>query len=193
MHTRHLLTLAVALSLVLGCEDAEKEKAKAADLQRKADERISKIEAQTAEKVASAEKRVAELQDQLIEAGAQAKAEADEEVSKLKTEADKLAADAAAAIKKARAAYKETERNELTSLSKDLDDVRAKAQSAPPKVKTQVDQALKDATAKKDAARKAIDGFDDATLETMKTAKAKADQALAQLKQAIHSARAKLP
>jgi hypothetical protein len=60
-------------------------------------------------------------------------------------------------------------------------------------VKTQVDQALKDIGTKKDAVRKDIDALGSATLETLKSAKTKTDQALAQLKQAIHAARAKLP
>ena len=189
MPTRSLLVLAALLSIANGCEDPEKEKA----LQRKAEERISKIQGEAAEKVAAAEKKIAELQDQLVEAGAQAKAQADEEVSKVKTEADKLAADATDALRKARTAYKESERREFGTLMKDLDELRAKAQGAQPKVKTQLDQALKGIATKKDAARKDIDAFDTATLESLRAVKVKADQALAQLKQAIHSARAKVP
>jgi hypothetical protein len=188
MLTRHLAVLAVLVSIAAGCED---EKAKA-DLQKKADERIAKIESQAAEKVATAEKKIAELEGQLAEAGAQAKAEADEEVTKAKGDVDKLASEAADALKKARAAYKDSERHELATLLKELDDVKAKAQSAQPKVKTQVDQALKDITPKKDAVKKDIEAFDTASLETLRAAKAKTDQALAQLKQAIHAAKAKL-
>ena len=175
MVTRLLLALTLLLTLV-GCENTQ-----AKELQRKTDERIAKIEAESQEKVAAAEKKIVELQGQLVEAGAQAKAEADEEVSKVKSEADKLASDATNALRKARAAYKENERHELAAALKELDEVKAKAQTAQAKVKTQVDQALKD-----------IDAIDTATLETLKAAKAKADQALAQLKQAIHAARAKL-
>src|SRR5437660_874988 len=183
MPTRSLLVLAAILSLSSGCEDPEKEKA----LQRKTDERISKIQGEASEKVAAAEKKIAELQDQLVEAGAQAKAQADEEVSKVKNEADKLAAEATEALQKARTAYKESERHEFSTLLKELDELRAKAQSAQPKVKTQLDQALKDIATKKDAVRKDIDAFDKATLESLRAAKVKTDQALAQLKQAIHS------
>ena len=189
MPTRRLLVLAVALSFASGCSDPEKEKA----LQRKADDRISKIQSEAAEKVAAAEMKVAELEDQLVEAGAQAKAQAEEEVSKVKTEADKLAAEANDALRKARTAYKESERREFGTLLKELDELRAKAQSAQPKVKTQVNLALKDIATKKDAVRKDIDALDTATLESLRAAKAKTDQALAQLKQAIHSARAKIP
>jgi hypothetical protein len=186
MVIRLLLALTLLLTLV-GCENTQ-----AKELQRKTDERIAKIEAESQEKVAAAEKKIVELQGQLVEAGAQAKAEADEEVSKVKSEADKLASDATNALRKARAAYKENERHELAAALKELDEVKAKAQTAQAKVKTQVDQALKDIGPKKEAVKKDIDAIDTATLETLKAAKAKADQALAQLKQAIHAARAKL-
>jgi len=168
------LAAAALVSLVGACEDPEKEKAKIAELQRKADERIAKIEGETAEKLAAAERKLGELQGQLVEAGVQAKAEADEELAKAKTEADKLTAEANAALKKARAAYKESERRELALLTKELDELKAKAQKAEPKVKAQVDQALKDIATKKEAVRKDIDALDSTTLETLRTAKAKA-------------------
>jgi hypothetical protein len=189
MLNRPLLVLLGLLAATAACEDEKK----TAELQRKADERIAKIQGEAAEKVAAAEKKVAELQDQLVEAGAAVKAEAEEEVSKAKSEADKLAAEAASALKKARAAYKENERRELAALQKEIDEARAKAQSAPPKVKAQFDQAMKDIAAKKEVVRKDIDAIDTSNLETLRTAKAKADVALAQLKQAIHSAKSKIP
>ena len=67
-----------------------------------------------------ARKKVAELQGQLAEAGAQVKAEADEEVAKAKGEADKLASEASSALRKARAAYKEEEQHALTDLTKQI-------------------------------------------------------------------------
>ena len=145
-----------------------------------------------ADKIALAQKKIDELENMLVDAGAQAKTQTELEVSKAKSEEEKLAAAAADALKKARAAYQDSERRELAALSKDLDEIRAKAQSAPPKVKTEVDRALKDVAPKKDAVKKDIDAFDAATLETLKTAKAKTDRALTSLKQAIASARGKL-
>src|SRR5690242_7217589 len=85
MLTRRRLALGTLL-ITTACGNAEKEKA--AELQRQADDRIAKIEAEARDRVAAAEKKVTELQEQLVEAGAQAKAEANEEVSKMKTEAD---------------------------------------------------------------------------------------------------------
>jgi hypothetical protein len=189
MLTRPVLVLLAVVLATSACEDEKK----AAELQRKTDERIAKIQGEAAEKVATAEKKVEELQNQLVEAGAQAKAEAEEEVSKAKSEADKLAAEAASALKKARAAYKDNERRELATLNKELDEARAKAASAPPKVKAQFDQSMKDINAKKETVKKDIEAIDTSSIETLRTAKAKADVALAQLKQAIHAAKAKIP
>jgi len=189
---RCMAALGLGLSLASACEGPGKDKARAAEIQRKAEENIAKIQSEATEKIAAAQSKIDELQTLLVEAGAQAKAQAEDEVSKAKNEEEKLAAAATEALKKARAAYKESERRELASLLKDLDDLRAKAQSAPPKLKTQIDQALKDIAPKKEAVKKDIDAFDAATLETLKAAKVKADQALSSLKQAILSAHAKL-
>jgi hypothetical protein len=185
---------AVALvSLALGGCDADKDKAKIAEIQKQADDRISQIQREAQEKVAAAEKRIDQMQSDLADAGAAVKAEADEEVAKAKSDADKLAAEAAEAIAKARNAYKDSARRQLGSILKDLDEVHTKEASAQPKVKAQVDQALKAVSTKREAVKKEIEAFDGATLETLRTVKTKADQGLAELKQLIHAARAKLP
>ncbi|HEX9296074.1 MAG TPA: hypothetical protein VF881_09560 [Polyangiaceae bacterium] len=185
---RSLCAVMLLLSVAGACGDSDKEK-----LKRQADERVAQAEKDAKEKVAAAERKVEELEAQLVDAGAQVRAEAEEEVSKAKTEADKLASDATHALAKARAAYKESERRELNTAMKDVDEIKAKAASAQPKVKTQVDTALKDVAVKKEALRKEIDGFDKATLENLRTVKAKADKALVDLKKSIHTARSKLP
>jgi hypothetical protein len=79
------------------------------------------------------------------------------------------------------------------TILKELDDIHAKEGAAQPKVKAQVDAALKTIATKRDAVKKEIDAFDNATLETLKTVKAKADQGLAELKALIHGTRTKLP
>jgi len=114
-------------------------------------------------------------------------------VAKAKSDADKLAAEAAEALSKARKAYKTMGHSQLVTILKELDEIHAKEASAQPKVKAQVDQALKAIATKKEAVKKDLDAFDNATLETLRTVKAKADQGLAELKQLIHAARAKLP
>ena len=187
-----LLWAAAFVSLLVSC-DSDKEKAKIAEIQKQADDRIAQIQREAQEKVSSAEKRLEQMQNDLADAGAAVKAEADEEVSKAKSDADKLAAEAAAALAKARAAYKDSARKQFAATLKELEEIHAKEASAQPKVKAQVDQALKAVATKRDAVAKEISAFDGATLETLRSVKGKADQGLAELKQLIHAARAKLP
>lgn len=180
-------------AFAFSCDGGEKEKAKLAEIQKQADDRVAKIEADMKEKVSVAEKKADDLQAQLSEAMTKAKADAEEEISKAKSDADKLAAEATQAMSKARAAYKESARQKLADLGKETDEVKSKAMKVAPKAKTQVDDALKAVATKRDAAKKEIDTFDTATLETLKSTKAKVDQKLYELKQAVHSARAKVP
>ncbi len=192
MQAKTVWAVALLSSAFLGC-DADKEKAKIAEIQKQADDRIAQIQREAQDKVAAAEKRIDQMQSDSADAGAAVKAEADEEVAKAKSDADKLAAEAAEALSKARNAYKDSERKQLGTLLKELDEIHAKEAGAQPKVKAQVDQSLKGIATKKDAVKKEIDAFDGATLETLKTVKAKADQGLAELKALIHATRAKLP
>jgi DNA repair exonuclease SbcCD ATPase subunit len=187
-----LLWAALLVSLVVSC-DSDKEKAKIAEIQKQADDRIAQAQKEAQEKVAAAEKRLEQLQTDMADAGAAVKAEADEKVAEAKSEADKLAAQAADALAKARTAYKDSAHKQLTPVFKELDEIHAKEGAAQPKIKAQVDAALKTISTKRDAVKKEIDAFDGATLETLKTVKAKADQGIAELKALVHGTRTKLP
>ncbi|HEX4334833.1 MAG TPA: hypothetical protein VH062_02900 [Polyangiaceae bacterium] len=192
--------LAVALGLSLfvsACgPSAAEQKAKFDDIQKKADDHVAAMDKQYKDQLAASQKSIDECQQKLTDATTQAKTDAqkdaEEEVTKAHAEADKLAAEAAKALAGARAAYKETERQNFASLSKDVEDLRQKAAKAPAKTKPQIDKAMKDLVTKRDAAAKEIPELDKATLETLRTTKVKVDQKLAILKQAIHALRAKL-
>jgi len=192
------VAVSIAISLALsGCgPSAAEQKAKLDDVQKKADEHFAAMEKQYKDQVAAAQKSLDDCQQKLNDATTQAKEEAqkeaEEEVSKAHAEADKLAAEAAKALARARSAYAESERHDFVALSKEVDELRTKAAKAPAKTKSQVDKAMKDLVAKRDAAAKEIPEISKATLETLRTAKAKVDQKLAVLKQAIHSLRARL-
>ena len=129
MQAKTVWAVVLVSSVALGC-DAEKEKAKIAEIQKLADDRIAKIQSEAQEKVAAAEKRIEQMQSELADAGAAVKAEADTEVAKAKSDADKLATEAAEALAKARKAYKEMARSQLGTIQKELDEVRAKEASA---------------------------------------------------------------
>jgi hypothetical protein len=191
------VSVAFAALLAACGPSAAEQKAKFDDIQKKADEKIAQIEKQAKDQLADAQKKIDDLTKQMTETGdkakAEAKAEAEEEVSKAHAEADKLAAEASKALARARAAYKEEERNDLADLSKQVDALRVKAAKAPAKTKAVTDKALKDVVAKRDAVAKEIPELDKATLETLRTAKAKVDQKMALLKQAVKALQAKLP
>ena len=188
--------LAISLA-AYGCgPSAAEQKAKLDDVQKKADDHYATMEKQYKDQLAAAQKAVDDCQQKLNDATTQAKAEAqkeaEEEVSKAHAEADKLAAEAAKALARARSAYTDTERQNFVALSKEFEELRTKATKAPAKTKPQIDKAMKDVVAKREAAAKEIPEISKASLETLRVAKAKVDQKMAVLKQAIHSLRARL-
>ena len=193
------IALACGFSMfAAGCgPSATEQKAKFDDIQKKADDHVAAMEKQYKDQLATAQKSIDECQqkvtDATTQAEAKAKAEVEEEVTKAHAEADKLAADAAKALARAKAAYKEEERKDFAGLSKEVDELRVKATKAPAKTKAAIDKSVKDLVTKRDAAAKEIPDIDKATLETLRTAKAKVDQKLAILKQAVAGLRAKLP
>jgi hypothetical protein len=193
---RFAAALALALATQACGPSAAEQKAKLDEIQKKADEHTAVMEKQYKDQVATAQKSAEECQQKLNDATTQAKAdaqkEAEEEVSKAHAEADKLAAEAAKALAKARVAYTESERHDYVALAKEVEELRTKAAKAPAKTKPQIDKAMKDVVAKRDAAAKEIPEIQKASLETLRVAKAKVDQKMAVLKQAIHALRAKL-
>jgi DNA repair exonuclease SbcCD ATPase subunit len=179
--------------LTLACGAGDKERAKLAEVQRQADERVAHAEADAREKIAALEKKVDELQGQVAEAGAQAKAAAEDEIASAKGDAEKFASQAAAALAKARAAYKDSGQKQLAALGKEADELRSKAAKTPtPKTKPQIDLALKDVSAKRELARKDLQEFDGATLDSIKGVKVKVDKAMAELKRAVQTLRVKV-
>ncbi len=188
--------LAFSLGATACGPSAAEQKAKLDDLQKKADDHFATMEKQYKDQVATAQKAAEECQQKLNDATTQAKAEAqkeaEEEVSKAHAEADKLAAEAQKALAKARTAYTESERHDYAALVKQVQELQTKAAKAPAKTKPTIDKAMKDVVAKRDAAAKEIPEISKASLETLRTAKAKVDQKMAVLKQAIAALRAKL-
>jgi colicin import membrane protein len=188
--------LTLSLTATACGPSAAEQKAKLDDVQKKADEHYAAMEKQYKDQVAAAQKAVDDCQQKLNDATTQAKAEAqkeaEDEVSKAHAEADKLAAEAAKALAKARTAYTESERHDYVALVKQVQELQTKATKAPAKTKPQIDKAMKDVVAKRDAAAKEIPEINKATLETLRVAKAKVDQKMAVLKQAINALRAKL-
>jgi hypothetical protein len=187
------LAAAMALAGAVGCDSGTKEQAKIADIQHEADQKISEAQAAASAKVAEAQQKIDVLQKELADAGAHARSEMQEELDRAKAEADKLAAEATAALARARSAYKESANRQFYEILKETDEVHLKAAKLPAKAKAPIDKAVKDIAAKKADVKKDIDAFDAATLDTLRTTKAKVDMKLHELRQMVHAAKARIP
>src|SRR5215471_14539295 len=124
--------------VVLGmaaCGDEEKTKAKIAEIQKQADEKIAQAEKSANEKLAALQQQMEATKAQLVDAAAQAKAEADDAISKAQSNADEAAKSAAAALTRARQAYKDEGHQQLNALNKEISDINAKIAKATATVK----------------------------------------------------------
>jgi uncharacterized protein YicC (UPF0701 family) len=179
-----------AMFALAACGD---DKAKIADIQKKADERIAQAEQSARDKIAALEKQMESTKSDLADAAAQVKAEANDAINKAQASADEATKTASDALDRARKAYKEEGRIQLANLKQDASDVNAKVGKASATVKTAVQKSMTKVTDEEKAVQKDIDAFDTATLNTFKTAKAQLDKDVAALKATIKAARAKLP
>src|SRR3954469_18026929 len=75
---RAALLAVIAACLAAGCDNGEKERAKLAEVQKQADERIAQVQREAADKVATLEKKMEQMQSDMADAGSQIKAEAEE-------------------------------------------------------------------------------------------------------------------
>jgi len=186
-----LSTLPVLAFLVvapLGCSHAEEEKAKLAELQKKADEQIAQAQSQAKTKLADLQKELDDVKGEL----AKAKEQAAEAVKSAQSGAEDQAKAAEAALSKARQAFKEKARSELADANKDLAEVQGKVSKVPAKSKAAVTALMQDIQKQQKAIAKDITAFDAATVDTLRTADAQVKKDLAVLKAKIHSVRAKV-
>jgi hypothetical protein len=175
--------LLVAL-LLPGCPDEAKERAKLAEIQKKADAKIAQIESEAKAKVAAADQKVKQALD---DASAKAKADVDEAVSKAQASAE----DAETAMKMARAGYKAEARLRLAELNKKTTEVATKSAKASAAAKKAINTLMQKIGTQQKAVYKDIAAFDEATLETLQTTKTQLDKDLAALKASIAAAAAK--
>jgi hypothetical protein len=183
-----LLALPLIAFTIFGCSHAEEEKEKLAELQKKADERVT--QAENAAKV-----KLADLQKELDDAKAElakAKTATADAVSQAKSGAEEQAKAAEAALLKARQAYKEKTRIELSDANKDLAEVQGKVGKVAAKSKAAVASLMQDIVKQQKVLSKDIAAFDAATLDTFKTASAQFERDLATYKAKIRSVKAKV-
>jgi hypothetical protein len=180
---------ALALASLTGCGDAE---SKIREAQAKADERVKAIEKEGKDKLAALQKELDGVKGDLDKAVDKAKTDADEAVREAKASAEEQAKAAELAMQKAREAFKGEARAKLNDINEDLKEVNQKAAKVPPQAKATTTKALESIAKKEAQIQKDITEFDQATIATFKTVKAKVDQNLAALKREILGLKAKL-
>jgi DNA repair exonuclease SbcCD ATPase subunit len=171
-----------------GCSHAEEEKAKLAELQKKADERIAQAESQAKTKLADLQKELDDVKAEL----AKAKEQTAEAVKSAQSGAEEQAKAAEAALGKARQAFKEKARLELADANKELAEVQGKVGKVPAKSKAAVTALMQDIQKQQKALAKDIAAFDAATLDTFRTVDAQVKKDMAVLKSKIRSVKAKV-
>jgi len=167
--------------------------AKLKEIQQKADERVAQAERDAKEKIAAAQKQIDDAKAEFSAAAEKAKAEADNAIAAAKESADEDAKDAAAALARARQAYKAEARERLKDVNQDLQEASGRVSKAPAKIKPSIDKAMKAIAAKQRDVAKDIADFDAATLDTFQKVKSKVDADLALLKRDVMGVKAKLP
>jgi DNA repair exonuclease SbcCD ATPase subunit len=183
-----LLALPLIAFSLAGCSHAEEEKQKLDELQKKADEKLAQAEAQAKTKLADLQKELDDTKGEL----AKAKAATADALNKAQSSAEEQAKSAEAALVKARQAFKEKTRLELSDANKDLAEVQGKVGKVAAKSKAAVTTLMQDIAKQQKALAKDIAAFDAATLDTFKTVSAQFEKDLAVYKAKIRAVKAKV-
>lgn len=181
--------LSLALVGVGGCGNSAEEKAKLAELQKQADERVAKAEKQAAAKLEELKRDLDAARAELTAAKAQTK----EAVDKAQASAEEQAKAAEAALAKARQAFKDKARLELSAANGDFTEFQKKLAKAPQKTRTALAPTVKEIKKAQQAVGNDIAGFDKATIDTLRTVNTKVQQDIIAFKAKIRAATAKLP
>jgi len=189
MRFKNQAWLPVLVLWLAGCSHAEEDKAKLAEIQKKADERIAQAESQAKTKLADLQR---ELDDTKAELN-KAKAATADALNKAQSSAEEQAKAAEAALLKARQAYKEKARLELTDANKELAEVQGKVGKVPAKSKAAVTALMQDISKQQKAIAKDIAAFDAATLDTFRAVSAQFQKDLAVYKAKVRAVKAKVP
>jgi uncharacterized phage infection (PIP) family protein YhgE len=179
----HLLLL-LCLS---ACGNADEQRAKLAEAEKAADQRVAKAEADGKNKLTDLQKELDQAKTDL----ADAKTKLDEAQKAQSTTSDNCKT-AEAALGKAREAFKALGRLELADANKEVSELTQKAAKAPAKVKAVVNPMIQQIPAQQKAINKDIADYDSAEVETFKAVKAKLDHDLATMRGNVHAAKAKV-
>jgi hypothetical protein len=177
-----------AILMLVGCSNAAEERAKLAELEKKAEQRVAQAEKVGREKADGLQKELDQIKAELATSKTKL-----EEATKAQASSEDAAKQLEAALLKARQAYKAEGKAKLAAVNKEVAEASAKASKASAKVKPQLQKLLKGIPAQQKAVAKDLADFDNATLETLDTIKAKLAKDLAALKASAHAIQAKVP
>ncbi|HEX3595334.1 MAG TPA: hypothetical protein VHU80_09540 [Polyangiaceae bacterium] len=127
-------------------------------------------------------------QAQADEKGSQLRMQAEQKSAEEQAKANDKAREAARTLDQAKNDYRQKAQSDLDSLTKQIDDLKAKSAKATGKTRTDVDQALADVTARRDAVDAQIRSIDQASADQIETVKARLDDQIAQLRQSVNEA-----
>ncbi|HEX4339484.1 MAG TPA: hypothetical protein VH062_26440 [Polyangiaceae bacterium] len=119
---------------------------------------------------------------------AQYRMQAEQKTAEEQAKANDKAREAARTLDQARTDYRQKAQSDLDSLTKQIDDLKAKSAKATGKTRADVDQALADVTARRDAVDTQIRSIDQAGADQIETVKARVDDQIAQLRQSVNEA-----
>jgi chromosome segregation ATPase len=176
------------LFLVPACGNADEQRAKLAEAEKAADQRVAKAEADGKNKLADVQKELDQAKTDLADAKTKL-----EEAGKAQSATSDTCKNAEAALGKAREAFKALGRLELADANKEVAELTGKAAKAPAKVKAVVNPLIQQIPAQQKAINKDIADYDTAEIETFKAVKAKLDHDLATMRGNVRTAKAKIP
>jgi hypothetical protein len=124
-------------------------------------------------------------QQKADEKSSQYRMQAEEKSAEQQAVANDKAREAARTLDTVKNDYRHKAQSDLDSLTKDIDDLRVKAEKATGKTRQDLDRGLADLTARRDAVEAQIRSIDAASAEQIETVKARVDDQIAQLRKSV--------
>jgi uncharacterized protein Yka (UPF0111/DUF47 family) len=124
-------------------------------------------------------------QQRADEKSSQFRMQAEEKSAEQQAVANDKAREAARALEVAKNDYRHKAQSDLDSLTKDIDDLRVKAEKATGKTRLDLERGIADLTARRDSVDAQIRSIEAANADQIETVKARVDDQIAQLRQSV--------
>jgi len=124
-------------------------------------------------------------QQRADEKSGQFRMQAEEKSAEQQAVANDKSRQAARTLDVAKNDYRHQAQSDLDSLTKDIDDLKVKAEKATGKTRQDIERGLADLTARRDAVDAQIRSIDSASADQIETVKARVDDQIAQLRQSV--------